>query len=141
MKSGILRGALLALIAVSPCGATTIIDTFSEGSLLLSFRGERQAADSISSTLVDRRQVIGNGFSEWTASLDGSQPGLHYGVDLRSLPAGRNSLVLSYWNSASTIDLIGSSAFHLELSNIVGSGELFVTLNGNTAADPERILI
>ncbi len=126
-----MRTVVLVLAAIFCCSsvsraATLMLDDFSSGSFALAFGGTTSHSGSLVTALTDQRMVSGVGDPNWTATLGAGS--LAYVVD--SMSEGRNYLTLSY-SSTGTFSVLGYNAFALDFSNVVGAGELIVSVTGS----------
>lgn len=106
--------------------ATLLLDDFSSGSFSLGFGGLTSDSASFATPITDQRTVSGVGDPNWTATLGAGS--LTYVVD--SLSQGRNYLAINY-SSSGTFSILGGNAFALDLLNVVGTGELIVSVSGS----------
>jgi hypothetical protein len=123
---------ILLLLAVTGCGlspsksATLLLDDFSSGAFALAFGGTTSNSSSFATALTDQRTISGVGDPNWTATL--SAGSLVYVVD--SMSKGRNYLTMNY-SSTGVFSILGYNAFALDLLNVIGTGELIVSVTGS----------
>lgn len=106
--------------------ATLLLDDFSSGAFALGFGGTTSNSGSFATALTDQRTVSGVGDPNWTATL--SAGSLVYVVD--SISKGRNYLGMNY-SSTGAFSILGYNAFALDLLNVIGTGELIVSVTGS----------
>jgi hypothetical protein len=123
---------ILLLLTVTVWGlspsksATLLLDDFSSGAFALAFGGTTSNSGSFATVLTDQRTVSGVGDPNWTATLGAGS--LVYVVD--SMSEGRNYLTMNY-SSTGTFSILGYNAFALDLLNVIGTGELIVSVTGS----------
>lgn len=113
--------------------ATLLLDDFSSGSFLLSFGGSTSDSGAFGTPLTDQRNVSGVGFPNWTATL--ATGDLDYNVNQLDPSPRRNYLNLKYSLASGTFSLLGYDAFAVDVTNVVGSGELVAFVDGTPGAD------
>lgn len=114
-------------------GATLLLDDFSSSGFSLASGGTTSDVSSHVTPLTDQRIVSGVGPPNWTATLASGE--LLYTVDQLSPSPGRNFINLNYSSLSGSFSILGYSAFAVDLTNIVGSGEFIVFVDGAPGAD------
>lgn len=123
---------VLLVLTATACGlsasnaTTLLLDDFSTGAFALAFGETTSDSASLASPLTDQRTVSGVGDPNWTVTLNTDS--LTYIVD--SISEGRNYLTLNY-SSTGTFSILGYDAFAIDLLNVVGTGELIVSVSGS----------
>lgn len=127
----LLAALLLAAAFEQAAAATLLIDGFDDGDFSLSSSGLTSDTSGITSPLVDQRSASGVGPDSWTASVVGSGSTFSYSVDQVIFSTLRNRIALNYANQSSNpFSLLGSDAFSLQFSELLGEGILRVSING-----------
>ena len=108
--------------------ASTLIDSFSEGSFSLFDDGNRFALSVINGPLVYVREVTGSGLGDWRALLAPGSGYLDYDVQ-QIIPGGRPFALFLSYDRGGGINLADYNAFLLDFAGVSGSGRLTVTLD------------
>ncbi len=117
-------------LATSTHGAV-LLDSFTEGAFSLKFSGPTSQRDTLSGVLLDHRFGLGAGVKDWGAILNTTDGNLSYSVNLRGAPNGDNWFGLSYTSSQGLFSLAGVDGFSVNITNMVGEGELLVFFGSN----------
>ena len=113
--------------------AATVLDSFSSGSFSLSDSGSDTDTDLITDGLFDERWVMGHSMGNFNATLAPENGMMTYGVSLRANPTRGELLVLFYSNLKNrAVNLTGATGFTLDVTGLLGSGEILVSLNGTS---------
>ncbi|WP_200391915.1 hypothetical protein [Roseibacillus ishigakijimensis] len=109
-----------------------ILDDFSFGESSLSSEG--MASDSVlyDTLLTERREILGAGEPSWVAAITSQE--LSFSVSQHSPSPRRTYLSVSYFSSEE-FSLFGYNAFAVDLVDVVGSGELVVSVDGSFGRD------
>ena len=132
---------LLAIFLFSPiglgrvAGATLLLDDFSSGSFSLASGGTTSNSAAFASPLTDRRTISGVGIatSIWAITLAPEE--LAYTANQLPPLTRPSSLSLYYSKTIGTFSILGYEAFAIDLRNVVGSGELIVSVSGSGGRD------
>jgi hypothetical protein len=122
--------ALLIALSVQTQAATLILDSFTEGRVNLSDDNQQTDIDILSSGILRYRDIYVSGLGDYTATLVTGSGVLNYTVALRGQPLD-NRMAMIYRNpDQSPFSLLGTDGFVITVTNLVGSGELVVSLDG-----------
>ncbi|MGE9269535.1 MAG: hypothetical protein ACQKBU_01925 [Verrucomicrobiales bacterium] len=113
--------------------ATLLLDDFSLGGFSLASDGTASNSESFATPLTDQRTIAGFGFRDWTVTVATGELSLNIA---QVYPApGRTYLNLSYTLSSGSFSLLGYDAFAIDLSEVVGTGEFSVSVDGSLGTD------
>jgi hypothetical protein len=113
--------------------ATLLLDDFSSGSFSLASGGTTSNSGAFASPLTNQRTVSGVGPANWAITLAPEE--LAYTVDQLTLLPRRNFFDLSYSKTVGTFSIIEFQAFAVDLFNVVGNGELLISVDGSAGRD------
>lgn len=118
--------------------ATLLLDDFAVGSFLLTSESASLSSGIFVTEITNQRTIAGDGLPNWTVTL--SQGLLNFNVNQVDASRGRTHLDLIYSLSSGTFSLTSYDAFAVDLFNVVGIGELVLSVNRG-AGDDIRIPI
>ena len=119
---------LVAVLNSTSRAASTLIDSFSEGSFSLFDDGDWTNRSRINGPIVDVRHVTGPGLGDWRALLAPGSGYLDYDVQA-IVPEGRGIALELRYTSGGAFNLADYNAFLLDFAGVSGSGRLKVTLD------------
>ncbi|MGD9418425.1 MAG: PEP-CTERM sorting domain-containing protein [Verrucomicrobiota bacterium JB025] len=134
MKSFPILLFLIGSFSLCPArAATLLLDDFSLGGFSLASDGTTSNSESFATPLTDQRTIAGLGFPDWTATL--ATEGLSINISQLNPSPGRTFIDIYYTLSSGTFSLLGYDAFAIDLSEVEGSGELRVSVDGSLGTD------